>query len=967
MEMPFYGRVRPYLSVLLLFSFAVLFRPVHCACNVTEQENRNSGDCRSTETVDGLEVDCSGRSLEHVPPSLPINTGVLLLNRNRIQTLRNIDFKGCRSLVRLAVSSNALSKIEEQAFEDTENLAELDLVENLLSFERNSFPENAFRPLRKLTDLRMQRNNWKNSTEYPTWIFGELANLRTLTIDGLPNVTFDGNFSLLAGLKSLSVYGGLNAVTNETLIGLGGCPIEYLNITTEDGSLTRLEPLSFAALHRLKTLDLGFNRGLGFKAASDSFYGLQFTNITELVLSRIIADDSVANEFIKEYYTYLNLSRNIKKFLVDKNNIVSVEMGLATNLPNLEHFDISYNRISNVETLILDVAATKRIRFVDSSHQSKRYIRKRKDVTAEEEEEKREDPGNRTSERCPTPPLLPCQIPWPFGKIDSFVRDGGGGGALGATPLSDHGPWCLPLSPRLETLNLSSSLNVDLQTLPQMIILGGHHLRNFVYQNNGVRVFAGPVIITRPNQSVPVTFDFSGNGMTCLAADFLKYSVQLGFRMGCFILNSNNLGDQLERETDGDVFRWYRNLTELHLAQNNIRILPKNVFVQLPELRVLNLSGNSLGQIQFRFDHLRNLRVLDLSGNLLTNLDDDVLEQLYRLHLTSNLSVNLFGNPIQCSCDSVSFLHFIQDKRPMFADVADYSCLYREHFVKFDRLRVYLLNDLDYRCSSQLLLIVVAVVFVVSILIVAVSILLYRHRWDVRFFCLRLTTQRKKAQTPEAPKTFDAFVIYGNDDRAWIFDELLRNLEREQEPRVPAQEREQRPHRKPQNDFNLDDAAELLTAVDFEGCDAEPGAAAAGGGGRELEPLKLCVHERDFPAGESIWENIVRSIDDSRKILIVLSDSFAQSEWCGYELELAKIASVDRGRNLLVPILLGRLETRTLSKNLQSLLRQYTYIDWNDHRANPEEFWDKLRQALARPSCMYVCECGRSMLENQNA
>ncbi|XP_040188178.1 toll-like receptor 2 [Rana temporaria] len=52
-------------------------------------------------------------------------------------------------------------------------------------------------------------------------------------------------------------------------------------------------------------------------------------------------------------------------------------------------------------------------------------------------------------------------------------------------------------------------------------------------------------------------------------------------------------------------------------------------------------------------------------------------------------------------------------------------------------------------------------------------------------------------------------------------------------------------------------------------------------------PYKVCIHERDFQPGKWIIDNIIENIEKSRKIIFILSHNFINSEWCNYELYFA--------------------------------------------------------------------------------
>jgi toll-like receptor 13 len=44
----------------------------------------------------------------------------------------------------------------------------------------------------------------------------------------------------------------------------------------------------------------------------------------------------------------------------------------------------------------------------------------------------------------------------------------------------------------------------------------------------------------------------------------------------------------------------------------------------------------------------------------------------------------------------------------------------------------------------------------------------------------------------------------------------------------------------------------------------------------------LCIHCRDFEVGKLIVHNTVENMKESRKVILVMSNAFARSEWCQF-------------------------------------------------------------------------------------
>ena len=129
-----------------------------------------------------------------------------------------------------------------------------------------------------------------------------------------------------------------------------------------------------------------------------------------------------------------------------------------------------------------------------------------------------------------------------------------------------------------------------------------------------------------------VDLDLSHNKLTSLGADLLLYTRKLkklklqhnkltslpkeNSEM-LTSLESLNLNSNPLKELPVSFFKSLDSLSSLHLANTQLHSLPGGIFSNLSQLKVLNLADNSLGEIAASsFKHvLRSLHSLDLSGN----------------------------------------------------------------------------------------------------------------------------------------------------------------------------------------------------------------------------------------------------------------------------------------------------------------------------------------------------------------
>ncbi|XP_041483857.1 leucine-rich repeat transmembrane neuronal protein 1-like [Lytechinus variegatus] len=86
-------------------------------------------DCQQKAVVN---VECRERDLDDIPQDLPCEIGLLDLRRNFITALRKESFSCQNELVVLLLTHNQLCFIEEEVFDDAEDLVYIDLGSNLL-------------------------------------------------------------------------------------------------------------------------------------------------------------------------------------------------------------------------------------------------------------------------------------------------------------------------------------------------------------------------------------------------------------------------------------------------------------------------------------------------------------------------------------------------------------------------------------------------------------------------------------------------------------------------------------------------------------------------------------------------------------------------------------------------------------------------------------------------------------------
>ena len=333
----------------------------------------------------------------------------------------------------------------------------------------------------------------------------------------------------------------------------------------------------------------------------------------------------------------------------------------------------------------------------------------------------------------------------------------------------------LPLN--LEKLDLSKILvwpslpNHDLV----LNLRRNNNLKWFGLTNNYVDQIATPFIHS-PNPDVPVTVNLNYNRLTSLA--FLNDSVVRGLRIRELYLTDNMLG----RTMGETVFENFHHLERLDLTSNGIKLLTGKVFSNQKHLIVLKLAANCLWLIDFEFTHMSNLTALDLSGNSLTYLNTETRDRIDRLkRISPKFVINSQRNPLECSCSNLPFIQWAYGHKTTFVTFDNNTCVYHDKLVRFADID-HIIRNLNYECSMNLAMKLSASLLALVIVMTGLSVFLYRHRWDVRFFFIKFVEKRNVYLEREGYRGFyeyDAFVAYHKSDLNWVRYELYNTLDQD--------------------------------------------------------------------------------------------------------------------------------------------------------------------------------------------
>ncbi|CAG2221169.1 unnamed protein product [Mytilus edulis] len=385
----------------------------------------------------------------------------------------------------------------------------------------------------------------------------------------------------------------------------------------------------------------------------------------------------------------------------------------------------------------------------------------------------------------------------------------------------------------------------------------------------------GPLVF---NSSSLEKLKFSNNGFLfdrCYSSKCKRYDVDSVFRFLPSLVDLE-LSKNFLPDSASFLYRMFSpliKLQKLNLHAASLEILPENLFQKMQNLRILILTGNKLASWTLNtFENIPSLRALYLSGNLIhtinkTSFPLDVLLSLELLDLSQN--------PYGCNCDLKWFVDTIREtnmSKRLSNWPTRYTCSYPNELKRLwlKKYRPTIESCTPWDPTDT----ITAFVSAGALFVFGLVTLILKCQTNIRNALYLIRLHRHKRQTRlsdlSAHYEFDAFIVYCDADRHWVHGELLKRLE----------------------DLNL----------------------------------KICVHYRDFVPGQPITSNIENFMNKSWKIIVVMSNNFAKSEWCQWELCLVQERRRRKGKNAMVLIMRQQIDSKHMTSPLRTLLYTTPYL-----------------------------------------
>lgn len=403
-----------------------------------------------------------------------------------------------------------------------------------------------------------------------------------------------------------------------------------------------------------------------------------------------------------------------------------------------------------------------------------------------------------------------------------------------------------------------------------------------------------------------------------------------------FFTNNGFFFRNSSKEPSFEIFKYCQNLTVLNISSNNLELkenefiamikplnklqslgirttglayLPRNLTRHLPMLRKLDASDNYLNGSwdgNSVFGNVPTLQYLDLSDNNIERIS----ERNFPLTLLNGLKDNgldLSYNKFSCNCDdALWFYNWMHANKKKLAHVGNITCRLNVPLHASTRNLFYLTEK--ELCPMNPAVFIAIVSSGTALLVIFITLTtLYKLRWHIRHWLYIIKYKNKGYEIiPDDPDfKYDVFLVYADEDTKFIFDIVVPYLE-------------------------------------------EKG-------------YSLCVRCRDFEIGKLYCDNIVDNMNLSRRILLVLSNNFAKSKWCEFQMNFAYNRCLDEKINNIIVAVWEEISYKYLSNTLKVLLTSYDYALWSKSDPTGRSlFWGKILRKLQFQSD--DTECANALL-----
>ncbi|XP_071114806.1 toll-like receptor 4 [Haliotis cracherodii] len=334
-------------------------------------------------------------------------------------------------------------------------------------------------------------------------------------------------------------------------------------------------------------------------------------------------------------------------------------------------------------------------------------------------------------------------------------------------------------------------------------------------------------------------------------------------------------------------------LTHLHtlsISSNNLQLFDvKNL--QGIGLRQFILSNNRFSEIPFDLTTTPHLSRLDLSFNSLTVLSSTEMKHLDDLAARNNISLDLEGNLLACGCKTLDFIMWLFKSNVQLHE-RNYPCV-RDDGSVVNTSYIYEHHDEEWRrCSGGFWLSTSIILLAMFLLALGIVSIINQRKTLLVNILLRMfgfKTMLKSLTRNDFPN--DAYIGYSDNDYQYICHTVRDHLENQ-------------------------------------------------------NGIKLFLKDRDTIPGGEIAEDIIDGIDSSWKILLALSQSFLEDQWCRFIVNRVVYSSSRMPVGSIVLVLFEDVRRADIPPTLLNVVEEKHIFSAGKYRGYEERLWEEVSQSI---------------------
>ncbi|ESO93115.1 hypothetical protein LOTGIDRAFT_232844 [Lottia gigantea] len=335
------------------------------------------------------------------------------------------------------------------------------------------------------------------------------------------------------------------------------------------------------------------------------------------------------------------------------------------------------------------------------------------------------------------------------------------------------------------------------------------------------------------------------------------------------------------------LLRNVSNLIYLDISYSGILFLPEAIPNNLLKLQSLHVTDNAIDFIpNGYFNPLIELKTLYLNGNRLTTITEQDFPPSFTYHLDF---INVAYNPFVCNCDLLWFIEFTnKNKHKMDCYPTEYEC---------SKIRRKLISQFKINKKSCLLRKetskIIKCTCIAALSLILIMTVVYRYRWRLRYTLYFLNFNRRKCSTNRGTVyTHDVYISSAHANFNTVYYKIIMEL--------------------------------------------------------ESKGLKVYFPHRDGMPGTMVLGDCLDRIDNSKRVILCLSNAYSHDNLCEFEAHMALERSlIEHGdSNALIVIVLEEICSLNVTKIIHKLIRTGDYLIWDENHASDNLFWRQLGERM---------------------